>query len=189
MAGEYHVSIDGKRYGPYPAASLDAYRRDGRLPAGTLVWREGWAGWVAIEDVAGHESGRALAESRGEAATLENIARYERLACVLWLVLAILQILSVVAIIAGLWNLFAVFSRRNLPRMIRARDPSIPSIYEPITGLVVIAIINLVFGAVIGVVFVVLDAFVRQLVLGNRHLFEGGGEEVAAAKAGQLATT
>lgn len=113
----------------------------------------------------------AVATVRDADATIERIAEYERISAILWLCLGILQVVSVVAIIAGLWNIFAAVTRFKLPALIRARDPSIPQVYEGIGQLIVLAIVNVVLGGVIGVAFVVFDFYVRSLILENRGLF------------------
>ena len=49
-----------------------------------------------------------------------------------------------------------------------------PFDFEPIVGLVVIGLINLILGGVIGVAIVGLDFYVRDQVLSNRRLFDRG---------------
>lgn len=103
---------------------------------------------------------------------VRRMADYEKVSGVLWLLLAIVQIFAVVTIIAGLWNLFAAFSRFGMARRIRERDTDVPREYEGIAQLIIIAVINLLFGAVFGVVFVALDFYIRDKILSNRHVFE-----------------
>jgi membrane protease subunit (stomatin/prohibitin family) len=49
----YHVALDGKQSGPFPAAQLQALVRDGRLTRDSLVWSQGMAAWAKAGDVAG----------------------------------------------------------------------------------------------------------------------------------------
>jgi hypothetical protein len=122
----------------------------------------------------------AQASANADARMIERIADYERAAAIIWLVFGILQIVSVVAIIAGIWNIFAALTRFNVSPMIRARDPAIPQMFESITQLIVIGVINLLVGGVIGVVFIAFDFYVRNLVLEHRHLFAPPSAALAA---------
>jgi hypothetical protein len=56
--------------------------------------------------------------------------------------------------------------------MILARDARVPAAYEGVAQLIIIGILNLLLGGVIGVLFVVFDFIIRDMVLGNRHLFD-----------------
>ena len=50
MSNQYLLHLpDGTEYGPVDRATLEAWSRDGRLPAETLVWPEGAPEWMAIE--------------------------------------------------------------------------------------------------------------------------------------------
>jgi hypothetical protein len=77
----------------------------------------------------------------------------------------------IVTIIAGVWNVIAAWSRFKVSPMIRQRDSRVPAFYEGITQLVIIGVINLLFGGVIGVLFVVFDFVIRDMVLNHQHLF------------------
>lgn len=104
--------------------------------------------------------------------TLRRIADYERISGILWLILGIVQVLMIVTIIVGIWNIVAAVSRLKLRPMILARDVQIPAIYEGVAQLIIIGILNLLLGGVIGVLFVVFDFIIRDMVLSNRHLFD-----------------
>lgn len=109
----------------------------------------------------------------------ENLARqladYEKLSGVLWIVLGAIQICLVVTALAGVWNVFAGLSRLGMARRIRAYDPLVPKAYEGIVQLVVIGIVNFLLGGFIGLVLVGLDFYIRDKVLSNRWAFEGEG--------------
>ncbi|KGM32118.1 DUF4339 domain-containing protein, partial [Inquilinus limosus] len=47
----YHVAIDGKQSGPFPAAQLQGLVRDGRLTRDSLVWTQGMANWSKAGEV------------------------------------------------------------------------------------------------------------------------------------------
>ncbi|WP_225765195.1 SPFH domain-containing protein [Inquilinus sp. Marseille-Q2685] len=49
----WHVAIDGKQAGPFPAAELQGLVRDGRLTRESLVWIQGMANWTRAGEVAG----------------------------------------------------------------------------------------------------------------------------------------
>ena len=50
MPNQYLLHLpDGTEYGPVDRATLEAWSREGRLPAQTLVWPEGAPEWMAIE--------------------------------------------------------------------------------------------------------------------------------------------
>ena len=50
MSSQYLLHLpDGTEYGPVDRATLEAWSREGRLPAETLVWPEGAPEWMAIE--------------------------------------------------------------------------------------------------------------------------------------------
>lgn len=103
--------------------------------------------------------------------TIRRIADYQRISGVLWIILGIVQILSVYGIIAGLWNIPGGISRLRQATRIRARDSTIPAAFEPVVGLVVIGVINLVAGGVIGVAVVGFDFWIRDRVLKHRGIF------------------
>jgi hypothetical protein len=104
--------------------------------------------------------------------TIRRIADYERVSGILWLILGIVQVLMIVTIIVGIWNIVAAASRLNMRPMILARDARVPAAYEGVAQLIIIGILNLLLGGVIGVLFVVFDFIIRDMVLGNRHLFD-----------------
>jgi ABC-type uncharacterized transport system permease subunit len=104
---------------------------------------------------------------------VRRLADYERLSAVFWLVCGIVQILCIVTALAGIWNVFVAISRFKLVPRIMARDEQVPAEFEALAGYVVIGILNLIFGAVIGLVFLAFDLFVRDQVLSHRDVFGG----------------
>lgn len=103
---------------------------------------------------------------------IRQVADYERISGILWLILGILQVISVFGIIAGVWNILAGISRIRLVRRIQARDPRVVAAFSGMAGLIVIGVINLLIGGVIGVIFVAFDFYVRDKVLSNAQLFD-----------------
>lgn len=100
-----------------------------------------------------------------------GIATYERVSGALWIVLGLVQILSVVLIVAGVWNIIVGISRLAGAGRIQRREAGVPKMFEGIVGLILIGLVNLFFGAVVGVLLVGVDFYVRQRVLDNRHIF------------------
>jgi membrane protease subunit (stomatin/prohibitin family) len=47
----YHAAINGAASGPFDMAALQAHVREGKLTRGTMVWKQGMAGWVAADTV------------------------------------------------------------------------------------------------------------------------------------------
>jgi hypothetical protein len=109
-----------------------------------------------------------------DATLVRRLALYERLSGWAWLTLGILQILTIAGIIAGAWNIYAAITRIKIAPRIERREATIPSAFEPLTGYVIIGVINLVLGGVIGLVFLALDLFIRDQVLKYRGLFGTG---------------
>lgn len=142
-----------------------------------------------IEDPVSHSAGNTVSNedeplAQGSATgeqTLGRVADYERISAILWICLGGIQVLmgaidgfKIAMIIVGIWNLHAAYTRLKLPDLIRARRPGIPALYEKqLVQLAIIGVLNLVFGGVIGVAFVVFDFVIRGMVLRNRALFVG----------------
>ena len=47
----FHVALEGKQAGPFDAASLQEYIRNGQLTRQTLVWKPGMSQWTAADQV------------------------------------------------------------------------------------------------------------------------------------------
>ena len=118
--------------------------------------------------VTAHAHANALTS---EETLVRQIADYERISGIVWIVLGVLQILSLVGVFAGIWNIFAGRSRLKLYPLIAARDASVPAVFESLSGLVVIGIINILLGGFIGVICIGFDFYIREKVLSNAHLF------------------
>ncbi len=68
MSNQYLLHLpDGTEYGPVDRATLEAWSREGRLPAETLVWPEGAPEWISLE--------KALAAPAAAAARRTGAAR------------------------------------------------------------------------------------------------------------------
>jgi hypothetical protein len=113
----------------------------------------------------------ALSEEEADAFAAQ-IAFYEKLSGILWLVIAGLQILTCFGLIAGAWNIYAGVSRLRLVKHVRARRFFIPAAYEGVAMLVVLGLVNLLIGGVVGVAFVLFDFYIRDQVLSNSGVFD-----------------
>jgi hypothetical protein len=103
--------------------------------------------------------------------TVRRLYDYEHRSGIAWIVLGGIQVLSVIGILAGAWNIYAGLRRLKIADRIKAQDKNIPAAFESLAGYIVIGLINLLFGAVIGIVLVGVDLWVRQQVLDNARLF------------------
>jgi hypothetical protein len=123
----------------------------------------------------------------------DRMAGYETASAIIWLILGIAQILlglwlEPLLLLIGIWNIVAAVNRFNLIPRLRALDPAVPAEYEGLVGLIVFGVINLILGAVVGLVGIAVDFYLRDQVLKNRHLFTGDrtaieSEPLAAATA------
>ena len=48
---KYYVAVNGQPTGPYTVASLREMMQNGQLTRLSLVWKDGMAGWSAVENV------------------------------------------------------------------------------------------------------------------------------------------
>jgi hypothetical protein len=116
-----------------------------------------------------------------------QLANYELASAALWLVLGIIQLASAVVLkftaIAGIWNIYAAYTRFRAAGAIRRREPGIPEAFRPVWPLVAIGAINLFVGGAIGVVFVLLDLYVRGQILDNAEIFDGSADTAVKAAA------
>lgn len=180
------ISRNGQNYGPYSIVQLEEWISSGQVSQHDQAWCKGQQ-WGPLGDVlraagcvlppppqvtaAAPMLAVSMADTAPEA-TVRRIADYERVSGILWIVIGIFQCLTLVGIIAGVWNIFAGISRIRAVPIILQRDSRIPAAFEGIGQLIVIGLINLFLGGVIGVLFVIFDFVIRDMVLRNRHLFE-----------------
>lgn len=157
---------------PYTSAPAAGWYPD---PQGQgLRYWDGAAWSSAVQPSPGHHVVPAAPVHPVDAqadAKARSIATYERVSGVLWIVIGVLQVASVVLIIAGAWNIFAGITRLSAAPAIERREARVPAMFQGVVGLVLIGLVNLFFGAVFGVVMVVVDFVIRQQVLDNRRIF------------------
>lgn len=184
----YYATPQGERIGPITYQEIKALIQGGRVYRDDLVWAAHLPEWTPLDripELAGWS--RQLPPNvpagtswHGTQDTIDTIKSLELASAVVWSLIAGVQILLSIWLegplsfmfIAGIWNIFAAISRFNLAKRIQERRKSVVTAYESVTQLVIIAIVNLVVGAVIGALWVIIDFIIRDKVLRNRHLFD-----------------
>lgn len=111
---------------------------------------------------------------------VRRLADYYRWSGYAWLCLGAVQVflgltgagLLLFLAVVGALNILAGLSRIGMAGVIAQRHPAVPHCFQGLAQLAIIAVVNLVFGAVVGLVLVVVDLFVRDQILRNAHLFD-----------------
>lgn|GEM_PF-3355117 len=175
---EWYYEETGQRKGPVPESEIIRLIIAGELTGESRLWKKGLPEWINLgsTDFQQHLSERAEPpplHGIPPGVFIHRMATYELGSGIAWLCLGILQVISLYLIIAGIWNIIAAISRLRIRRGIESRASTVPAQYECLTGLIVIGVINLIFGGVIGVLLVGFDFYIRQQILQNRHLFVG----------------
>jgi hypothetical protein len=105
---------------------------------------------------------------------IRKTAEYELISGIIWIIIAIIQICTCYCVVAGVWNIFVAVSRFKSIARVKARDPEIPKEEEDgLTSLIIVGVVNLIFGGVIGIACVCFDYFVRGRIMENKHVFNG----------------
>jgi hypothetical protein len=180
------ISRNGQNHGPYSVEQLQAWLEKGQVSYSDMAWHQG-PQWRPLGDLL-REAGCVLppppqvastfsifaagTATNDAESTIRRIADYERVSGILWIVIGVFQCLTLVGLIAGIWNIVAGISRIRIVPIILQRGSGVPSAFEGIGQLIVIGIINLMLGGLIGVLFVIFDFVIRDMVLRNRHIFE-----------------
>lgn len=184
----YYSSPEGERMGPITYQELRERVQGGQMNRDDLVWAGHLPEWTPLEripELAGWVRqlppmmpSRTAGQSDQEA--IESIKTFELVSAIVWCIIAGFQILAGLStgffgcalVAAGAWNVYAAVTRFQLVKKIQERRKAVVAVFEPITQLVVIALINLVLGAVLGALWVIFDFVIRDKVLKNRHLFD-----------------
>lgn len=116
-----------------------------------------------------------------EQTLIRRIHDYQRISGFLWIAFGVLQVLAACPLalmlvgipiaLMGAWNIYAGMTHLKIAPAILMRDETIPARFESMTSLIVVTILNLVLGAIIGALFCIIDFYVRDQILANRHLF------------------
>ena len=103
---------------------------------------------------------------------LTKLSERVKISAVIWLVIGILQILSGVFILVGAWNIYVAIKNMQYSKNILTNPVGIVAGQESMTFHIIGLVINLVFGAIIGVGGSLYDLFcVRALVMDNKNAF------------------
>ncbi len=102
-----------------------------------------------------------------------KLRRHEVISGLLWLLLGIVQIVFIYTAAAGIWNIVNAIRQLLAVNNIQAGNPEVIKAFdENKTSLFIAAIINLLLGAVIGVVLVLFDLWIRDYVMKNKSAFK-----------------
>lgn len=102
----------------------------------------------------------------------KRLSEYERISGVVWLVIGIVQCVSIVGIICGIWNIVISTQRLKYSKELELIPRGVYyDFHKQLTSLVIILVINIILGAVIGVVGAVFDLLVRNYVMNNPKIF------------------
>jgi len=191
----YYSSRQGDRFGPNTYTEIQSFIHCGRMFRNDLVWATHLPEWMPIDQVPEFKNlitqlppvllGVNSQESSQK--TIDTIKNLELASAIVWSVIAGVQIFGaiisfaipfidfsmggVALLFVGVWNIFAAVSRFGLTKRIQERRSSVINTYQGVTQLIVIGLINLVFGAIIGALWVIIDFIIRDMVLKNKHLF------------------
>lgn len=106
-----------------------------------------------------------------------RVSGYEKASAIIWLILGVIQLLIAIEIpffiVIAVWNIITAISRFKRVDRIRALLPTVPNEYEGMAGLIIFGLVNLVLGAILGIVGIIIDFYIRDQVLSNRDLFKG----------------
>ena len=102
-----------------------------------------------------------------------NLSNREKIAAIIWLIIGIMQCLSVVFIFVGAWNIYASITRFKQAEAVKRPWPGLVNAYDNwMTRIIINIVINLIFGAGIGVIGGLYDLFaVRGYVMSNKDIF------------------
>lgn len=102
----------------------------------------------------------------------KKLSEYEKMSGIVWLIIGIVQICTLVGVICGIWNIIASTSRLKYSKELLTKPNGIVERFEnQLTEIVIIMVLNIFFGAIIGVIGSVIDLFVRNYVIENKKVF------------------
>lgn len=118
------------------------------------------------------------------AAVYGKLADYEEYSGIVWLVIGIIQCLSVVGIICGIWNIVVATQRLKYSKEIK--NGTATNIYDTFekdkSSIITMLILNIILGAVIGVIGAIFDLYIRDFVMKNEAVFKGKAEPSSTSK-------
>lgn len=125
---------------------------------------------------------RAIPDDPGGVAA--RVRKNEIIVNVAWLVMGVVQVALLYTAAAGVWNIVnAILFLRNAKNIVPGNPGVVPYFEGRKTGLIIMGVVNLVLGGVVGVVLVLYELHVRQIVLDNAGAFDPAAAPVAAERA------
>lgn len=112
---------------------------------------------------------------------IDELIKREYISGTVWLVIGILQIIVSLASIQymwfilciGIWNALASIDRFRIRNKIYSKKSLIVKEYEDsLANIIITMVVNIIFGAVIGIAGSIVDLVTRNFVLNNRKAFE-----------------
>lgn len=102
----------------------------------------------------------------------KRIRDHAKTCAILWVVCGALQVLTCVGIIAGVWNIVIGVRALKSVENIQVGNRAVYDSYDNgLTMLIVGAVINFVFGLIVGCALSAYEFYIRDQVLKNRHVF------------------
>lgn len=124
-------------------------------------------------------------ESNDTADAFSKLSEYEEYSGIVWLAIGVIQCLSLVGIICGIWNIVVATQRLKYSKDIK--NGTATNIYDTFekdkSSIITMLILNIVLGAVIGVIGAVFDLYIRDYVMKNETVFKGKTELASVSKA------
>lgn len=183
----YYATPQGDRMGPVSYQVMCDLVRGGRITQQSLVWAAHLPEWTPaerVQDLAAYsfpipDAARVAVTWTNGQDVIDTIKNLEFASAVVWSLIAGVQILIAIfgsgweffLLLAGIWNIFAAVSRFGRVKKIQERRRSVPASYQGVAQLIFIAIANVLFGACLGALWVIVDFIIRDKVLKNRQLF------------------
>ena len=105
-------------------------------------------------------------------AAAKRVRDHVKTCAILWIVVGCFQVLSCVCLISGVWNIFWGIKELGYAKTIQAGDPAVYRTWDgALTSIIIGAVVNFLFGLVIGCILSVYDFIIRDMVMKNKKAF------------------
>lgn len=123
-------------------------------------------------------------EFNDTAAVYGKLAEYEEYSGIVWMAIGVIQCLSLVGIICGIWNIVVATQRLKYSKDIK--NGTATNIYDTFekdkSSIITMLILNIVLGAVIGIIGAIFDLHIRDFVMKNETVFKAETEFAPVSK-------
>lgn len=139
-----------------------------------------------VADPAGAAPAASIPSDPGGVAA--RVQRKAKTAGVLWLIIGIVQVCLIFAGVfptaaVGAWNIYnAVVRLRNVKNITPGNSSVVKYYDDQKTGLIILAVVNLILGGIVGAFLAAYELHTRQYVLDNAGAFDPAAAPVAAEK-------